>query len=205
MLQQHKTALLMKFNIFYSKIMTIVSLFISLIMLNGCASNTPHIIIAPDIDTTPAVFHHSKQAQLNVIDMRTASHIVQIIRKGEAATLISAHERLEDTIESSLKKHWQAQSLLINDNAINTINISIEKAIISVDQEFIKYKVQTEIVLKVSVNNGSQTLTNTFTNRGNSDGPFRADIAVLERNFNQGLANLIQQILANKKISNALK
>lgn len=195
----------MKLNTFYSKIITFASVLISVMALNGCANIPNHVIIAPDINATPVISHNNKQAQLKVIDMRTASHIVQIMRKGDAATLISAQERLENTIENNVKKHWQAQNLIIKDGAINTINIAIEKAIINVDQEFIKYKVQTEIVLKVTVNNGSQTLTNTFTNRGNSDGPLQADIAVLERHFNQGLANLLQQILASKKISDALK
>jgi len=56
----------------------------------------------------------------------------------------------------------------------------------------------------VIVNNGSETLTSTFKNRGNSDGPFKADIAVLERNFNERLAKLLQQIIANQKINDFL-
>lgn len=195
----------MKFNTFYSKITTLSLVLLSVLALNGCANMTNHIIIAPDIDATSVISHNNKQTQLRVIDMRTASHIVQIMREGKAATLISAQERLEDTIENNVKKHWQAHNLIIQDNATNIINIAIEKAIINVEQEFIKYKVQTEIVVKVTVDNGSQTLTNTFTNRGNSNGPLQADIAVLERHFNQSLTNLLQQILTSKKISDALK
>lgn len=194
----------MKLNSFYSKITACISLLI-LMTLNGCANIPKHVIIAPDIDSTPAFYHNNKQAQLKVLDMRTARHIVQIMRDDKPATLISAQEKLENTIKNNLEKHWRAQGLAINASAINSINISIEKAIISVEQEFMAYKVQTEIVLKVSINNGTQTLTNTFTNRGNSDGPLQADIAVLERHFNLRLANLLRQILANKKINNFLK
>jgi len=194
----------MKFNSFYLKTLVFTSVFIAMMTLSGCANIPNYVIIAPDIATSPAVVYN-KETQFNVVDMRTAHHIVQIMRKGEAATLISAQNRLEDTIKNSLRKHWQAQGLVINGNAINTIGISIEKAIISVNQEMMKYTAQTEIVIKVTVYNGTQTLVNTFTNRGNSDGPLQADIAVLERNFNQRLTNLLQQILANKKISHALK
>tara|TARA_R110001583_G_scaffold12280_7_gene54645 strand:+ start:5267 stop:5917 length:651 start_codon:yes stop_codon:yes gene_type:complete len=196
--------LIMKFNSFYSTIIT----FIFVLGLSGCANIPSHVIVAPDIIMTPAISYHNKQVQLDVIDMRTASHVVQIMREGEAATLIPAQERLEYTIKNNLSKHWQEQGLVINNstsNTINTINISIEKAIISVSQETMEYTAQTEITLKVTVNNGSQTLTSTFNNRGNSDGPLQADIAVLERNFNQRLANLLQQILANKKISDFFK
>jgi uncharacterized lipoprotein len=174
-------------------------------LLGGCASAPSHLIVAPEIIAPSVSQPVAQQATVNVIDMRTANHIVQILREGEAATLLSSQERLEDIIKNSLSKHWKQQGLTIQNNATNSINIAIEKSVISVEQETLSYQVQTEIVLKVSVNNGIQTLTSTFRNRGNSEGPFKADIAVLERNFNQRLANLLQQILANEKINRFFK
>ncbi|NQY86956.1 MAG: hypothetical protein HRT51_04265 [Colwellia sp.] len=178
---------------------------IFIFILSGCANAPSHLIIAPEMITLSENQHINQQATLNVVDMRTANHIVQILRTGEAATLFSAQDRLEDIIKKSLSKHWQQQGLTIQTSAVNTINIAIEKAVISVTQETMSYQVQTEIVLKVTINNSVQTLTSTFKNRGNSKGPFQADVAVFERNFNQRLANLLQQILANEKINNFLK
>jgi uncharacterized lipoprotein len=187
------------------KILLLITSLIITVILSGCTSAPSHLIIAPEIMSTSVNQHTNQQASLNVVDMRTAVHVVQILREGEAATLFSAQERLEDIIKASLSKHWQQQGLAIQTAAVNSINIVIEKAVISVTQETLSYEVQTEIVLKVTINNGIQTLTSTFNNRGNSEGPFKADIAVLERNFNQRLANLLQQILANEKINNFLK
>lgn len=191
----------MKFNSFFIQII----LLMLALTLNGCATPPSHVIVAPDIIVTPAIYHNNKQAQLDVIDMRTTNHIVQILREGEAATLISSQERFEETIKHNLSKHWKKQGLAIKTNGNNSISVEIEKAVISVVQDTMEYKVQTEIVLKVTINNGEQTLTSTFKNRGNSDGPLQADIAVLERNFNQRLATLLQQMLANEKISHFLK
>jgi len=179
--------------------------FLLILTLTACANIPSHLIVAPDNIATPAINHNNKQAKLDVIDMRTSNHVVQILRKSEAATLLSTQERLEDTIKNSLSKHWSKQSLIIQDYATNTLNIAIEKAVISVSQETMEYTVKTEIVLRVTVNNGVETLTSTFSNNGNSDGPLQADIAVLERNFNQRLAKLLQKILANEKISHFLK
>ena len=191
----------MKLNIFHSKVIK----FILVLSLSGCANIPSHVIVAPEVITPLVISHNSKQAQLEVVDMRTANHIVQIMREGEAATLISSQEKLEKIIEHSLSKHWKKQGLVINDSGTNAISISIEKAVISVIQKTIEYKVQTEIVLKVAINNGSQTLTSTFNNSGSSDGPLQADIAVLERNFNQRLAKLLKQILTNQEITDFLK
>ncbi len=188
----------MKLNLLYSQIVILI------LTLSACANLPNHLIIAPDMMTTPTVNHNNKQAQLDVIDMRTANHIVQILREDKAATLLTAQEGLEDTIKRKLSTHWKKQGLVIKNSATNTINITIEKAVIRVSQYTLKYTAQTEIVLKVTVNNSVKTLTSTFSNNGNSHGPFQADIAVLERNFNQRLAKLLQQILANKKIANFL-
>lgn len=191
----------MKFNFFSSQIIILLLV----LGLSGCANIPNHVIVAPDIIMTPAISYSNKQAQLDVVDMRTASHVIQIMREGEAAKLVSAQERLEDTIKHNLSKHWKKQGLAINDSSVNTIKLSIEKAVISVTQQTIEYKVQTEITLKVTINNGLQTLTSSFNNRGNSEGPLQADIAVLERNFNQRLAKLLKQILTNQEITDFLK
>ena len=181
------------------------SLFMLTIVLGACSSSPSHLIVAPELLTTPNIHYSNKTAQLEVVDMRSARHIVQILREDEAATLLSAEHRIVGIIESTLKKQWKKQGLLINEHGKNKINISIEKAIISVTQATMSYQVQTEIIIKVRINNSLQTQMSTFKNRGNSKGPLHADIAVLERNFNQRLTNLLTQILANKKIASFLK
>lgn len=185
-----------------AKLLTILTF---CILLTACANTPSHLIVIPDILTTPNVEYNNKYAQLEVIDMRTASHIVQILREGDAATVISPEKSLEETIQKTLSTQWQKQGLNIATVANNTIKISIEKAVISVDQKMMNYNAQSEIVLKVQVNNGKQTLTSTFKNRGNSEGPLKADIATLERNFNQRLTSLLTEILANPKMNDFIK
>lgn len=179
--------------------------FLTFSLLTACANTPSHLIVSPDIVATPNLEYNNKYAQLNVIDMRTASHIVQILREGDAATVISPEQSLEDTIQKTLLNQWQKQGLNIASVANNAINITIEKAVISVDQKMMNYNSQSEIVLKVQINNGLQTLTSTFKNRGNSEGPLKADIAILERNFNQRLTSLLTEILANPKINDFIK
>jgi len=187
-----------------NNLLALTSLIITL-MLSGCSSAPSHLIIAPEIIVQSVIQHNDKKSTLNVVDMRTANHIIQILREGKAATIFSAQERLEDIIKNSLSKNWKQQGLTLQSNAVNSINVTIEKALISVAQQTMSYQVKTEIVLKVAVNNSIQTLTSTFKNNGSSKGPFKADLAVLERNFNQRLANLLQQILVNEKVNSFLK
>ena len=93
----------------------------------------------------------------------------------------------------------------INTQANNAIEIIIDNALVSVQQEMMKYQVNNQLIIRVKVNNGAQTLSNTFKVRGTSEGPLSADIAVLERDFNQQLAQLLAQVINNAEIQHFIK
>ncbi len=173
---------------------------ILLASLVACSAAPTHLIITPEVYLPASNQFFNKQASVSVVDMRTSRHIVQILKEGEAANILSAETRLEDTIQGILTKQWQQQGLLITAPANNEVTVTIEKAIISVQQESVSYTTQSEIIIKVAIDNNKQTLTTRFKNRAHSEGALKADIAVLEREFNQHLSTLLKQILTSKDI-----
>jgi len=175
-----------------------------LINIAGCNTTPSHVIVAPQVYLSPSNQLLYKQAHLNVVDMRTSNHIVQILKKDTAATIISAERRLEDIVQDILIKQWQQQGMSFTYSAENTINVTIEKAIISVDQESVSYTTQSEIIIKITIDNKKQTLTSSFKNRAHSEGALQADITVLEGEFNQHLTTLLKQILTSKDIKSFL-
>jgi uncharacterized lipoprotein len=175
-----------------------------LIALSGCSTAPTHLIIAPQVYLAVSNQLSDKHASVKVVDMRTNTHIVQILQKDEAATILSAEQRLEDTLKNTLVSQWQREGLLIDPTSKNDLIVTIEKAIISVEQESVSYSTQSEIIIKVTIDNTKQTLTTRFKNRAHSEGALNADIAVLEREFNQHLSTLIKQILTSKDIKNFL-
>lgn len=188
------------------KITLLKTTLLSLLILLASACSTPptHLIVVPEIYISPSNLYAAKKARVNVIDMRTSRHIVQILNEGEAATILSAEKRLSDTVQGILEKQWPRQGLLLNDNSINHITVNITKAIISVDQESVNYTTQSEIIIEVTIDNGKQTLTNTFKTRAYSEGALTADIAALELEFNQHLSKVLKQILVSNDIINFL-
>jgi len=175
-----------------------------LITLAACSTTPTHLIITPELYLAPSNKLSTKQASVTVIDMRTSTHIVQILEKDEAAIILSAEKRLEETIQGILAKQWQRQGLLITSSATNKLTVTIEKAVISVDQESVSYTTQSEIIIKVTIDNNKQTLTTRFKNRAHSEGALKADIAVLEREFNHHLSTLLKQVITSKDIRNFL-
>ena len=175
------------------------------LLLSACANDPTHLIVAPEVTSTSISHYQNKQAMLKVTDMRTNKNIVQILRKDQAAELYSSQELLESIIQKTFAQQLKKQGLTVNTLSNNNIEVFVDKAVIIVEQTLMKYTATNEIVLRVKVNNGEQTLTNTFKTRGSSNGPLGADIAVLERDFNQQLASLLTQVLSNTDIQNFIR
>jgi uncharacterized lipoprotein len=196
-------------NIFVNNNVKTLAVSTLLVLLTACANKPTHVVIAPDLSITNSASNQSnyqnKQASLTVTDMRTVQHVVQILRKDEAAEVYSSQQPLNQIIEQTLTAEFKKQGLEINAQAGNIIEIIIDNGLISVQQEMIKYKVNNELVIRVTVNNGAQTLSNTFKVRGTSEGPLKADIAVLERDFSQQLTQLLSQVITNSEIQRFIK
>ena len=180
-----------KTSLLFSAVLALFSL--------GCSNAPTHVILAPQVVNAPTTVF-DKTVTLNIIDMRTSNHIIQILKEGKAATILSSDKRLEGLIGDTLKSTWQKQGLQFSDLANTDINITIDKAITSVTQKTMSYSTQSEIVVTVKIANTQQTLTNTFKTRGNSEGALKADIAVLERDFNTSLNTLLTKIINSKDV-----
>jgi uncharacterized lipoprotein len=180
-----------------------------LLVLTACANKPTYVVIAPDLSINNSASSQSayqnKQASFTVTDLRSAQHVVQVLRKDEAAEVYSSQQPLNRIIEEALAAEFKKQGLDINAQAGNAIEIIIDNGLSSVQQEMMKYQVNNELVIRVTVNNGSQTLSNTFKVRGTSEGPLGADIAVLERDFSQQLTQLLSQVINNIEIQRFIK
>ncbi|MEW6982329.1 YajG family lipoprotein [Colwelliaceae bacterium 6471] len=173
--------------------------------LFGCANQASHLIVAPEINTLVTPLYNQQIASLQVADMRSGSHVLQILRVDKAAELYSPQAPIADVINRQLEKAYQQQGLVLAEQADKQIMVYIDTALISVQQTLMNYQANSHISLRVAVVNQDKTLTKTFTIKGNSNGPLRADMAVLERDFNQQLAKIIEQILTNTDIQQFIR
>lgn len=181
-----------------------ITLLLLLASIVGCSTMPTHLIVSPQISLSPSNQLIGKEVQLHVVDMRTSPHIIQILEKNEPAIILSSKQRLENIIQDILTTQWQQQGLAINGVAANKMTVTVKKAIISVDQESVSYSTQSEIIIEVSVDNSKQTLTSSFKTRAHSEGALKADVAVLEREFNQHLSTLLTQLLTSSDIKTFL-
>jgi uncharacterized lipoprotein len=183
--------------------LAIISL--STMALSGCSGPT-HLIVSPDIVSISSIKYQPTEVNFNVTDKRSNSHLLQILREGKAAELLSTNIALDNIITKALAPQFKNQGLIIT--AANTdkeIDVIIDEALISVDQTALSFKSENKLEIRFIVKNKDKTLTKTFTSKGKSNGAFKADIAVLETDYTQQLTELLTKALANTEIQAVLK
>lgn len=174
-------------------------------LLVSCSSTEHHqLIVAPSlIGKLPESYQ--QLAKLATVDLRAQSHLVQIQRAGEAAKLYSSQTGLTDVLQPLLTQAFEQQGLQFTDDAPVKIKLAIDKALITVNQDLMRYSANNHIVLRFIIDKAEQTLTKSFSSNGSSEGPLTADIAVLERDFNQQLSNLLMQALTDAEIQSFIR
>lgn len=171
-----------------------------LLMVSSCANRSNNLIIAPQIiDQFTPIYSHST-INLSVVDLRNNKNIMQILQSDKAAKLINSTISIQQILTTKFTSIFGQQGLNIIDNSATKMGIFIDTALISVQQSLLKYQVKDKIQLRISITNQHATLNKTFHMHGKSNGPLTADSAVLERDFNQQLGQLIQQIVTDKEI-----
>lgn len=183
-------------------------LFALLIVINLSACSSKQIlIISPDLQlqTNSTVFYQGKQANLIVNDLRVSKHVIQINKKNKAAELVNSQSALSNIIEKNLQPEYEKQGLLLNNISAQIIEVNILKALINVEQSLVKYTSSREIELQVTIKEKGNSISKKFSLKGQNNGPLKADLAVLGRDFNQGISKLLAQILNDTELQQAVK
>lgn len=166
----------------------------SLLFTSACSNTSNKMVVSPDIVSAKSSLYQNKVAYITIADMRTDSHIIEIIKKDKAAELISNANDLVSSIKAPTIQAFTRQGLVVNSSANNQLSLMINDAKLSVNQSLTKYQSTSLITLTAQLTSGEKTLTKTFKSKGTSNGVLTADLAVLERDFNQQLGKLLVQI-----------
>lgn len=176
-----------------------------LTVITACSSTTKHVVVSPEVLGYSKGIYFDHKITFNTIDQRKNRHIVQIIKDNQPAELLSSKEQLTNIITGKLSPILRKQGLTIDTFSAVSLTIIIDTALIEVQQSLFKYTAKNTISIRAKVKNGDTLLTKNFNISGTSHGPLKADIAVLERDFNNQLASILLKAVNNKEIQTAIK
>ena len=170
------------------------------VLLSACAANIKHLVIAPEVLSVPTSSISTSSIAISTSDLRPAQHMLQIIKEGQAATLLTSQSSFAGIVNSTLNSAFKKSGVQVSSTGTNVLNVAINKALVNVNQSMMKYTATNEIVLNITIDNGEQTLTKRYRISGKSNGPLQADIAVLERDFNQQLSKVIRNMITDPQL-----
>ncbi|QOL26993.1 hypothetical protein LP316_06800 [Thalassotalea sp. LPB0316] len=172
------------------------------ITLAGCGSTPTQVVVAPDFIQTNELPLNISQISLAVKDLRASKHLVQILKEGQAANLFNSQQPISEIIENTLADALKSRNISIDNTAQPAITVSVEKALVNVEQQTLKYKSNSDLLVNVDVQTALGKMTKSYHHKGTSEGALKADIAVLGRDFNQALTKVLNQILTDQELFN---
>ncbi|GLX79607.1 hypothetical protein tinsulaeT_29470 [Thalassotalea insulae] len=183
----------------------VFSLLLTTSLITGCASAPKQMVLAPQLMLNKSNLLANKLAQVSVNDLRNKIHIIEILQPDAAAQLINSASNISQVVNQHFSEALTQHGLTISPATDNHITLIINNAEITVQQALLKYTTKGQITLTAKVQSGDQVLTKTYNSKMNSEGPLKADLAVLERDFNQQLAKLLVQIASDSQIKQFLR
>ncbi len=181
-----------------------ISLLLGTALVTGCSNSAQQMVLAPQLILSKNNFFNQKSAQITVNDLRNKSHIIEILKSDAAAELINSADNISQVVQQHFVQALSQHGLKISAASNNQLTLIINNAEITVQQEMLKYTSKGQITLTVKIQSGEQVLTKTYNSKMNSEGALKADLAVLERDFNQQLAKLLVQIASDPQIEQFL-
>lgn len=177
-----------------------ILLIILVILISACAKPPTSIVLSPTLLPQGQAAVANAIIDLQVIDNRNYHHVLQLRKDGEKQNLVSSTQQPSELVNESLATSLKQQGYQLSPTAKTTMTVEIEQMLISLDQQRLKYNTDNNIVLTVKVTTDNKNLTKKFSTKGQSHGPLTADIAVLERIFNQQLGQLISQLTSDPQV-----
>lgn len=167
------------------------------VLLAACQSAPPPLVLQPTVTNVQA---GQAPVVITVDDSRSHNYLLRIEYGDDEAKFAPSTPLLEEAVYAELVANLNASQ-----RADNKLNITIDEAIIKVDQGTVKYTANHQIRMRVEFIYGATTYRKNFNGSASRDGALRADAASLERQFNDLLAELISDVLNDETIRQQLQ
>jgi uncharacterized lipoprotein YajG len=163
-----------------------------LVMLAGCASKPPMLIVSPQVFWPQAPSLAQSSFNFYLLDQRSSMNTLVIVRGKKNQGYTTANNlraELEQTVANALK---QRGANLVNQDA-RSLTIQINQLQARVNQRPLDHEVVNSVTMTVLVQNNGNSFSKAYSGDSRQIAPLQADIAVIERE----LRVLTEQVLTD--------
>lgn len=175
--------------------------------LAGCSTQVTQITLDPEGMSPYKRFVPIPLTGLtiSVRDLRPQNFLIAIAKnQKEQLQIISSATNVRQSIEQALIQGWQAKGLRLKPGKQVAIEVDIKKLVNKVNQTNLDFQAEIEMQLQVVVDTSKTRLTKQFQSTQTSTGPFKVNVFTQEKLMNRQLSDLIQQILNDSELHEAI-
>lgn len=190
-------------NIHFKSLLIIVGL----LSLIGCTAIPTHIKLSSDLNLETKTYAFTQQPiwQVNSQDLRIARHLIEIVDGDNVASLINEEQSLRLLIEDNLMQAWTSNGLAINKNSEYQVDIKLIKALTTVTEDLVSYKVQSKLQIKIQLAHDGKKFVKIFRSNNDWDAAFTPSIARITTKLNVQLSQLLNQVIQDQELNDKLQ
>lgn len=169
-------------------------LVLALLLVSSCSNNPTRFILAPHAFAAPSQLLSQSQFSLIVLDNRAMPYTLRVMKDGKSYQLKTSNNlvaHLQNTVAQTLTQ----QGAALDSNSTNQVKIQIAQLQALVQQNTLDHTVTNQVALTVNVKTAAGEFNKTYSGDGNTTGPFKMDVAVVERDLRELTEKVLNQLL----------
>lgn len=168
---------------------------ISMVTLSGCQSSPQPVALNPQLATSAT----GDQISLRVRDQRAQNHIMRLEQNDNTAEFATADPSLASLISDRMGQRWE-----VVDEAGAHLEITIIDALFVIKQGSLRHDTAHNVRLHAKLTTADAEFEKTFRGSRESNGPLRADIRRIEREFAGLLADVLTDIAEDEQLTSRI-
>lgn len=177
---------------------------LAMVLLTGCASQTPGFILAPQIFASPSTQLQQSRFAFAVSDERGMTYTLRV-RDGDNVQQVATSNDVRAQIEQTLRQALTDKGANLDINSQTQLTVKIAQLQALVEQRTLEHNVTNQVALKVYVQHPGGTFSKTYSGSSSFTAPFKMDIAAVERELRVLTEQVMGQLLQDTSWHQAVR
>ncbi|MCL1077436.1 hypothetical protein D5R81_05635 [Parashewanella spongiae] len=180
----------------------IIVTFFAWIILIGCSSTPPQLVILSPVSPTTAhaQSNSSSTIHITVLDRRKANYVASIKNGDEVRRLLAPATPPRATLLKVIKAGFSKAGYRVNSEADLQLIFYIDDLLAQVQQNTFDFDVKTRIQLSLKAESPRQHFSKRYRVKGSMQGPLSLDHNKLEQQLNDLITQLTTDIMNDEQL-----
>ncbi|WP_026317772.1 YajG family lipoprotein [Algicola sagamiensis] len=180
--------------------------YLFLVILSGCSSRIPNVIINPvTTNTVQPYFFSNMSFHFQVNDHRENKGIAEIKESGEPTYWVKSTQPVAPKIENQLREYWQSGHATLNPDSPKTLTVNILRLSTHVLQKPIDFRLEGILELQVVVKSNNTAFKKTYVRTSKYTNSLKVDANQIETETNRLIEKVLNDLLKDPELRSHLK